>query len=72
LHRLDTEFKNKYCYIRYARDETVVGIAAIVGGIEAVSAVGSAFLGRFSSSIVMPLSFVMPTTGGSPFFTTSY
>lgn len=29
-------------------------------------------LGRFSSSSVIPFSFVMPTTGGSPFMTNSH
>ena len=33
---------------------------------------GTFRLGLFSSSMVIPSSFVMPTTGGSPFLTNSY
>ncbi len=33
---------------------------------------GIFLLGRFNSSIVIPSSLVIPTTGGSPFFTNSY
>lgn len=33
---------------------------------------GTALLGLFRSSIVIPSNFVMPTTGASPFFTNSY
>jgi hypothetical protein len=33
---------------------------------------GASLLGLFSSSSVTPSSFVMPTTGASPFLTNSY
>jgi hypothetical protein len=50
---------------------------AVDGSVSAVDPTGidpkGIFLrGLFSSSIVMPSNFVIPTTGGSPFFTNSY
>jgi len=44
--------------------------SAVVDNVSA--AAGSFFLGRFSSSKVTPSSFVIPTTGGSPFLTNSH
>lgn len=43
----------------------------VVDGEDVVGA-GSFFHGFFSSSKVIPSSFVIPTTGGSPLLTNSY
>lgn len=45
-----------------------LGVSVTGGGVTA----GSFLLGRLSSSRVIPSSFVIPTTGGSPFLTNSH
>jgi hypothetical protein len=52
--------------------ETVEDIVSAVDPIGIDIPRGTFLLGRFNSSIVIPSSFVMPTTGGSPFLTNSY
>ena len=51
--------------------ETAVGTVPIVASVGKEPS-GIARRGRFSSSIVTPSSFVIPTTAGSPFLTNSY
>lgn len=46
----------------------IVSVIELVG----IDPNGIFLLGRFNSSIVIPSSLVIPTTGGSPFFTNSY
>tara|TARA_R110002033_G_scaffold29939_1_gene66708 strand:+ start:119 stop:334 length:216 start_codon:yes stop_codon:yes gene_type:complete len=53
-----------------------VDVEVVFEGVSAASAPGigrgSFLLGLFSSAKVTPSNFVIPTTGGSPFFTNSY
>ena len=51
-----------------AEDAAAAAAAATAPGIGS----GTALLGLLRSSIVIPSSFVMPTTGASPFLTNSY
>lgn len=56
----------------YAGGLVTLGMSATAADTTGgTSTVGNFLRGLLSSSSVMPSSFVMPTTGGSPFFTNS-
>lgn len=58
----------------YALGDKDADVDVADSGILAMPGIGRGtfLLGRFSSSIVIPSNFVIPTTGASPFFTNSY
>jgi hypothetical protein len=56
----------------YGGGATASGVGGAAGSFAVASMTGSFLLGLFKSSNVIPSSFVMPTTAGSPFLTNSY
>lgn len=63
-------YKSTHAPGAVAVDEAEEGASSVTPvGIDPA---GASLLGFFSSSSVTPSSFVMPTTGASPFLTNSY
>lgn len=72
LHNSTTEIETHRTGGDYEGGGAEVDVVASDGATAGVCGAGSFLLGRLSSSSVTPSSFVMPTTGGSPFLTNSY